>query len=139
MSTPQAILIVGGMVNIVISSLSGYVLLWIRSRDPKRPISRYAITTHTAAITNGLLLLGLSAAIPHTGFIPGINIGIATAELIATLLATVRNIRSWSANFDDAIAQGGDAANRFRGFVNIIHLFDSAAILYGVVRTALGI
>ena len=36
---PQAILIIGGMTNLVISSLAGYVLLWIRMRDPKQAIS----------------------------------------------------------------------------------------------------
>ena len=38
-----------------------------------------------------------------------------------------------------AIAEGSDLGRRTRALVNIIHLFDSAAILYGVVRTALGI
>lgn len=139
MTTPQAILIIGGMLNILVSSLAGYVLLWIRSRDPKRVISRYGLTTHTAAIINGVLLLGLSAAIPHTGFLAEINIGIAIAETVATLLSTVRNVASWSAGFDDAIAQGNDASLRLRGLVNMIHLFDGAAILYGVTRVALGI
>lgn len=139
MTTPQAILIIGGMLNIFISSLAGYMLIWIRARDPKRVISRYALTTHTAAIINGVLLLGMSVAIPHTGFISQINIGIAIAETIATLLTTVRNVISWSAGFDDAIAQGNDASLRLRSLVNMIHLFDSAAILYGVTRVALGI
>jgi hypothetical protein len=139
MTTPQAILIIGGMLNIFISSLAGYVLIWIRARDPKRVISRYGLTTHTAAIINGVLLLGISVAIPHTGFISEINTGIAIAETIATLLATVRNVISWSAGFDDAIAQGNDVSLRLRSLVNMIHLFDSAAILYGVTRVALGL
>jgi len=61
-------------------------------RDPKKAISRYAITTHTSAIMNGLLLLGISVAMPHTGFINEVNIGIATAETIATFLSSGRNI-----------------------------------------------
>jgi hypothetical protein len=139
MSTPQAILIVGGLVNIVISSVAGYILLWVRMRDPAKPISRYAITTHTSAITHGLLLLGLSLAIPHTGYIPAISIGIAVAEVVATLFANMRNILSWRSNFDDAISEGTVTDNRLRALVNAIHLFDSVALLYGVTRTALAI
>lgn len=139
LTTPQAILIIGGMANIVISSLAGYVLLWIRTRDPKEAISRYALTTHTSAIMNGVLLLGFSVAMPHTGFIPEVNIGIAIAETVATFLSNARNILSWSHGFNDAIAEGSDLGRRTRALVNIIHLFDSAAILYGVARTALGI
>lgn len=139
LTTPQAILIIGGMLNILISSLTGYLVLWIRARDPKKPISRYAITAHTSAIMNGVLLLGLSVAIVHTGFINPINIGIALAEVTATLLSTLRNIISWSHGFNDAIAEGSDAGIRARGLVNMIHLVNAAAILYGVSRTALGI
>jgi hypothetical protein len=139
MTTPQAILIIGGMLNILISTLAGYLLLWIRARDPRKPISRYAVTTHTSAITNGVLLLGLSVAIIHTGFIEPINIGIAIAEVTATILSTVRNQISWAQGFNDAIAEGSDSGIRVRGLVNMIHLFNAAAILYGVTRTALGI
>jgi hypothetical protein len=139
MTTPQAILIIGGMANIVISSLAGYMLLWIRMRDPQKPISRYAITTHTSAIINGVLLLGISVAIPHTGFINEINIGIAIAETVAAFLSSVRNIHSWSLGMNDAIAEGTDTGRRTRALVNIVHLIDSAAIMYGVARVALGI
>jgi hypothetical protein len=139
MTTPQAILIIGGMLNILISSLAGYVLFWLRSRDVKRPMSRYGVTTHTSAIIGGVLLLGYAVAIPHTGFIAPINIGIALTEVLATLLTNVRNIVSWRHGFTDALAEGTEAGLRTRGLVNMIHLFNSAAVLYGVTRTALGI
>lgn len=139
MTTPQAIFIIGGMLNILISSLAGYMVFWIRARDPKKPISRYAITTHTSAVIGGVLLLGYAVAIPHTGFIAPVNIGIALAEVLATLLTNVRNIISWRRGFNDALAEGTEAGLRARGLVNIIHLFNSAAVLYGVTRTALGI
>lgn len=139
MTPPQAIFIIGGVLNILIAALAGYMLLWIRARDPRRKMSRYAAVTHTSAIINGALLLGFSVAIPHTGFIAPINIAIASAEVLATLLSSVRNTISWARGFDDAIAEGGDPSIRLRGLVNMIHLFNSAAILYGVTRTALGI
>jgi hypothetical protein len=139
MTPAQAILIIGGMLNLLISSLAGYVLLWVRARDPRRVMSRYAAVTHTSAVTNGVLLLGLSMAIPHTGFIAPINTAIALSEVAATLLSTGRNIVSWRRGFNDSIAEGSDLGIRTRGLLNIIHLFNSAAILYGVARTALGI
>ena len=139
LTTPQAILIIGGLLNIVFSSLAGYLVFWIRARNPKAPISRYAITTHTAAIMNGTLLFGLAVAIPHTGFIAPINIGIACAEVLATVFSSIRNVHSWSRGLNDAVAEGTEVGLRLRGLANMIHLFDAAAILYGVVRTALGI
>ena len=139
MTTPQAILIIGGLLNILFSSLAGYMVLWIRARNTKAPINRYAITTHTSAIMNGTLLFGLAVAIPHTGFIAPINIAIACAEVLATVFSSIRNVHSWMQGFNDAVAEGTEVGLRLRGLVNIIHLFDAAAILYGVVRTALSI
>lgn len=139
MTTAQAILIIGGLLNILFSSLAGYMVLWIRARNTQAPISRYAITTHTSAIMNGTLLLGLSVAIPHTGFIAPINIAIASAEVLATMFSSIRNVLSWSLGFNDAVAEGTDVGLRLRGLANMIHLFNASAILYGVVRTALGI
>ena len=139
MTTAQAILIIGGLANFLFSALVGYLVLWVRARDVHAHMSRYSIVAHTNAIMNASLLLGLAVAIPHTGFLPAINIGIAIAEVIATVLANVRNVVSWKGGFDDAVAQGSDAANRLRGLANMLHLFDAAAILYGVTRTALGV
>jgi len=139
MTTPQAILIIGGLLNILFSSLAGYMVLWIRARNTKAPISRYAVVSHTSGIMNGTLLFGLAVAIQHTGFIAPINIAIACAEVLATAFSAIRNVHSWAQGFNDAVAEGPEVAVRLRGLANIIHLFDAAAILYGVVRTALGI
>jgi hypothetical protein len=139
MTTPQAILIIGGVLNILISSLAGYMLIWIRARDPLRKVSRYGIVSHTGAITNGVLLLGLSVAIPYTGFLPQINITIAVFEVLATMASDLRNVINWRHGFNDAIAEGTETSIRVRSLVNMIHLLNSAAILYGVTRTALGI
>ena len=139
MTTPQAILIIGGLLNILFSSLAGYMVFWIRARDKHAPITRYAVTTHTASIMNGTLLFGLAVAISHTGFITPINTGIACAEVLATVFSSIRNVHSWAQGFNDAMAEGTEVGLRLRGLANMIHLFDAAALLYGVVRTALGI
>ena len=59
LSPPQAIFLIGGLVNILLSSLVGYVVLWVRTRDPKKPVSRYSMVAHTAAIMNCTLLIAL--------------------------------------------------------------------------------
>lgn len=139
LSPPQAIFIIGGMLNILFSSLVGYMVLWVRTRDPKKPVSRYSMVTHNAAIMNGTLLIALSVAIQYTPFIEPVKIGLALAEVLATTLSAIRNVVSWNNEFNDAIGQGSSHSNRLRGLGNIFHLFNAAAILYGVVRVAFGI
>jgi hypothetical protein len=139
LSTPQAILLMGGVANILVSSLIGYVVLWVRMRDLEKPMSRYSMVAHTGAIMNGTLLMGFAFAIQYTPFIEPVKIGIAVAEVLATVFFTLRNILSWKDDFQDAIEQGTERSNRLRGLVNVIHLFDAAAILYGIARVAFGI
>ena len=139
MSAAQAWLIVGGLFNLFFSSLAGYVLFWARLRNVKAPVPRYGLITHTSSITDGLVLLGLSLAIDHTGFIPSINIGLAIAVLVATELTNLRNIINWAENINDGFADISERRRRLRGLSNMINLLVIAAILYGVARTALGI
>jgi hypothetical protein len=139
LSTPQAIFLIGGLVNILVSSLVGYVVLWVRTRDPEKPISRYSMVAHTGAIMNGTLLMGFAFAIQYTPFIEPVKTGIAIAEVLATFFFTLRTLISWKDDFQDALSQGTLRSNRLRGLANVIHLFDAAAILYGVARVVFGI
>ena len=138
-SAPQAILLLGGLMNIFISSLVGYVVLWVRMRDPAKPLSRYSMVAHTGAIMNGSLLIGFAFAIQFTPFIEPVRSAIAVAEVCATFFFFLRTVLNWKDDFHDAIAQGSPLANRLRGLANVIHLFDAAAVLYGVARVAFGI
>jgi hypothetical protein len=139
LSTSQAILLMGGMANILVSSIIGYVVIWVRMRDTEKPMSRYSMVAHTGAIMNGSLLMGFAFAIQYTPFIEPVKTGIAIAEVSATVFFTLRNILSWKDDFQDAIEQGSLRSNRLRGLANIIHLFDAAAILYGLARFTFGI
>jgi hypothetical protein len=139
MSAAQAWLIVGGVFNLFFSTLAGYALYWFRLQHVTEPVPHYAPITHTSSITDGLLLLGLSVAIEHTGFIPGINIGLAIAILVASELTNFRNIMNWARGLRDGFAEVSPAQQRLRGVTNIINLVVISAILYGVARTALGI
>jgi hypothetical protein len=139
MSPAQAWLIVGGIFNLFFSTLAGYALYWLRLQHVEDPVPRYALIAHTSSITDGLLLLGLSVAIEHTGFIPGINLGLAIAVLLATEFTNVRNLVNWARNRRDGFAELSPTQQRLRGLSNMINLVVIAAILYGVARTALGI
>ena len=139
MSTAQGWLIVGGMFSLFLSTLVAFALFWVRARNPEIPSPRYALVAHKSTLWNGFLLLGLSVAIEHTGFTPGVNAGLAIAEVVATLVSNGRNILSWAQGQHDAFAEGSQLAIRLRGLANLIHVVVLSGILYGVTRTALGL
>jgi hypothetical protein len=139
LSASQAIFLIGGLLNVLVGALSGYIVLWVRTRDPEKPMSRYSMVTHTGTLMNAALLIGFAYAIQYTPFIEPIKIGMALTEVIATFFFIARNILSWRDDFSDAIAQGSLAANRLRGLINVIHLFNAAAMVYGVSRVAFGV
>ncbi len=139
MSTAQSWLIVGGLFNLLFSTLAAFSLYWVRSRDPSKPAPHYGVIAHTSSVTNGLLLLGLSIAIEHTHFTETINTGLAIAEIFATLISNGRNLLLWHEGLDDGFAQVSDWRRRLRGLGNIIHLVVISSIFYGVARTVLGI
>jgi hypothetical protein len=139
MTTAQTWLIVGGVFNLFFSTLAAYALYWVRLRDPQKPVPHYGLIAHTSSVTNGMLLLGLSIAIEHTNFAPGINTGLAVAAVVATELSNVRNIILWAQGHQDSFAEVSDVQRRLRGLTNIINLVVMSSIFYGVARTALGL
>lgn len=139
MSTAQAILIIGGVLNLFLGTIAAYVLYWVRVADPTTPAQRYGLTTHKVTLWNGFLLLGLAVAIDHTGFTPTLNSGLAGIEVVATLLADGRNALSWWRGMEDEFLHGGEFRRRLIGLGNLIHVLVLAGILYGVTRTALGL
>src|SRR5438132_3960584 len=86
MSAAQAILIMGGMFNLMFSTIAAFLLYWVRLRDPAMPVPHYGLITHTSSVTNGTLLLTLALAIQSTSFAPGINRGLAVVDVIATFI-----------------------------------------------------
>lgn len=112
MTTAQTWLMVGGMFNLFFSTLAAYALYWVRMRDAQQPVPHYGLITHASSLTSGLLLLGLSVAIEHTSFTPGINTGLAIAAVLATELSNARNIMLWSRGANDGFAEVSDGARR---------------------------
>ena len=139
MTTAQTWLIVGGVFNLFFSTLAGYALYWARLRDLQKPTPHYGLIAHTSSVTDGLLLLGLSIAIEHTNFAPGINTGLAIAAVLATELTNGRNIMLWAQGHQDGFAEVSDWQRRLRGLTNLINLVVMSSIFYGVARTALGL
>ena len=139
MSAAQSWLIIGGLFNLFFSTLAAFSLYWVRLRDPSKPAPHYGVITHTSSVTNGLLLLALATVIDRTPFIPAIATGFAIAETIATLLSNGRNLWLWHEGLTDGFAQVPEWRLRLRGLGNIIHLVVIGSILYGVIRTVLGI
>jgi len=138
MYAAQAILIIGGMFNLMFSTIAAFLLYWVRLRDPAMPVPHYGLITHTSSVTNGMLLLTLALAIQYTSFTPAINTGLAVAEVIATLLTNGRNLRFWYEGIDDSFRQTSELERRLRGLANTINLVVMSSIFYGVIRTVLG-
>ena len=139
MSAAQSWLMIGGLFNLFFSTLAAFSLYWVRLRDPSKPAPHYGVITHTSSVTNGLLLLGLATVIDRTPFIPAITTGFAVAETIVTLLTNGRNLWLWHDGVTDGFAQVPEWRLRLRGLGNMIHLVVIGSILYGVMRTVLGI
>lgn len=139
MSAAQSWLVIGGLFSLFFSTLAAFSLYWIRLRDPARPAPHYGVITHTSSVTNGVLLLALATVINNTPFPPAINTGFAIAEVVATLLSNGRNLWLWHEGVTDGFAQVSEWRVRLRGLGNIIHLVVIGSILYGLVRTVLGI
>jgi hypothetical protein len=139
MTTAQSWLIVGGLVNLLISVLAAYVLYWQRVRRPDVPAPRYALVAHKVALWNGFLLLGLSVAIVHTGFAEPVNNGLAAAQVLGTFLAVGSNLQRWSSGKSDQFLEGPPWRVRLIGTAHLIDLVVISAVLYGVTRTALGL
>jgi uncharacterized iron-regulated membrane protein len=135
----SAILLVGGLAILAFSTLAGFVLYWVRLRDVHLPPPRYALITHTSATTNGLVLIALSVAIVHSGFTEPITIGLAVAEVVASVLADARNVLAWHRRLDDGFADVPETMRRLRGLGNVVHFVVISALLYGVTRTVLGV
>ncbi len=139
MSTAQSVLILGGLLNLLISVIAAYFLYWQRIRHPQVAAPRYGLMTHKVTLWNGFLLLGLSVAIDHTGYVAYVNIGLATAEVISTLLSDGSNILRWWRGMEDQFAQGPEWRVRLIGLAHMIDLLVISATLVGVTRTVTGL
>jgi hypothetical protein len=139
MTSAQAWLVIGGMFNLLFSSLAAYALYWVRLRAPAKPVPHYGLITHTSSITLGLVLIALSVVIERTNFTPTINTGLAVAAFVSTLLTNARNLWMWAEGLDDGFAEVNDTRRRLRGLTNIINLVVMASIFYGIVRSTLGL
>jgi hypothetical protein len=139
MSQAQSILILGGLVNLLVSVLVSYFLYWQRVRHPEIPAQRYGLVSHKVTLWNGFLLLGLSVAIDHSGYAGYVNNLLAGAEVLGTLVSGTGNILRWSQSLEDQFRQGPEWRVRAIGFFHIIDLMVISAILVGVTRTVLGL
>jgi hypothetical protein len=135
----QSILIVFGVLNLAFATIAGYFLYWDRVRDVSDAPPRFALITHTSAMTSGLILLALSVAIEFTGFTSSINVGLALLAVAASIGSAIRNMYSWRLRHEDGMADIAIWQRRLRGAVNVLNLVVMWAVLYGVTRTALGI
>jgi hypothetical protein len=137
MSPAQRWLIVGGVLNLFLAVLASYFLYWSRIRNPEQPAQRYGLVSHKVTLWNGFLLLGLAVAIEHTGYTPTVNVWLAAAQVIGTLLSDGSNFQRWATAKQDQFQEGPVWRVRAIGLAHVIDLVVISAILVGAARTAL--
>jgi hypothetical protein len=126
------ILVLGGVANLVLSFLLGWILSGRRMHSPM-DAHRWLLTAHEVALQEGLLLLGLAVALPYAQLPPW------AAELGAWLLVVGSAFQDLSGLVNWLRGTGDQFAERSAGWVlaSINAVINSAGlgvVAFGVAR-----
>jgi hypothetical protein len=126
------ILVVGGVANVVLSFLLGWILSTRRLRGPMEP-HRWLLVAHEVSLQEGLLLLGLGFALSFA------RLGDSTATLGAVLLVAASAFQDFSGIVNWLRGTGDQFAEKSTGWalasVNaVLNTAGLAIVAFGVVR-----
>lgn len=103
--TPAArILVVGGVANLVLSFLLGWILAARRMKAPIENL-RWLLTAHEVSLQEGLMLLGLAFAMGFTQLSPGWALAAAWLLVAASVLQDASGIVNWLTRTGDQFAE----------------------------------
>jgi len=103
--TPAAhLLVVGGVANLVLSFLLGWVLAGRRLKSAMEP-HRWLLTAHEVSLQEGLMLLGLAFAMGFTRLPPGWATAAAWLLIVASALQDFSGIVNWLRGTGDQFAE----------------------------------
>jgi len=103
--TPAArLLVVGGVGNLVLSFLLGWVLAGRRLKSPLAP-DRWLLTAHEVSLQEGLMLLGLAFALGFTRLSPALATVAAWLLIVASLFQDFSGIVNWLRGTGDQFAE----------------------------------
>ena len=103
--TPAArILVVGGVANLMLSFLLGWVLAGRRMKGPVEP-DRWLLVAHEVSLQEGLMLLGLAFALGFARLSPGWASASAWLLVTASVLQDFSGIVNWLRGTRDQFAE----------------------------------
>lgn len=132
MVTAQKLLIVGGVANLVLSFLLGWVLSAVRMKGPMAP-HRWLLTAHEVSLQEGLMLLGLSLAVAIADLPAGWLVAGAGLLVAASLFQDLSGVVNWLRRTDDQFAER--STGWLLASVNaVLNTAGLAIVAVGVVR-----
>jgi len=126
------VLLVGGLANLVLSFVLGWVLSAYRAKGPMEP-HRWLLTAHEVALQEGLLLLGLSYALTFAALSGGMAIVAAWLLVVASAFQDFSGVVNWLRGTKDQFAE--KSAGWILASINaVLNTTGLAIVVVGVVR-----
>lgn len=124
------VLVGGGVANLVLSFLLGWVLSAKRVKGPMEP-HRWLLVAHEVSLQEGLLLLGVAVAIAYARLSPGVAELAAWLLVVASFFQDASGIANWLRGIGDQFAQksAGWVLATINAIVNSVGL---GIVAYGV-------
>ena len=98
------VLVVGGVANVVLSFLLGWVLSAKRLSGPMEP-HRWLLTAHEVSLQEGVLLLGLAYALSFAALTPEWALAAAWLMVVASLFQDFSGIVNWLRGTGDQFSE----------------------------------
>lgn len=135
MATAVNVLVVGGVGNVVLSFVLGWVLSMKRMKGPMAP-HHWLLVAHTVSLQEGLLLLGLSWAMTFAEMSAGLAVVGAWLLVIASVFQDASGIVNWLRRTGDQFAE--KSTGWLLASINaVLNTAGLAIVTYGVLRGVL--
>ena len=104
MDTASKVLIVGGVMNLALSFVLGFLLSRQRLADPQKD-ARLLLQTHRVTLWEGFMLLGLVFAVQLSTLSPGLELGAAWLLVASAAFQDAGAITNWLRLTQDYFAE----------------------------------
>ena len=134
-TTAQKILVLGGVGNLVLSYLLGWILSTKRLKGPMEP-HRWLLTAHEVSLQEGVLLLGCAFALGFATLSHALGVASASLLVAASVFQDFSGIVNWLKKTGDQFAE--KSTGWLLASVNaVLNTAGLAILTYGVVRGVL--
>lgn len=98
------VLVVGGIANLALSFLLGWILAGKRTRGPIEPL-HWLLTAHVVSLQEGMMLLGLAFALTFAQLSPSLALGGAWLLVLGSAFQDFSGIINWWRKTGDQFAE----------------------------------